>query len=660
MIYDTAMTVSLRASASTRSSRPPPTRPKEGRRKGLPPECEQDLLSLHRGEITYESFLERWGAIVERIAKYFKERRCYVTHEVEDLVQYALTEIAIRVPEWDPQRDRDVTDPTDEAMLAASIGKFIYYGIGRVITQEIKRSHGWPKKGKDGKKKAPLVHYPIDFDIAMSPDNRGQSYKAIGSGLLPGSLGDIRSALSADDDETMVRAIDVDRVLRDMSDADQLIFTALFQAHATSRSLLRAAEELCASGDSRLVGVRPDTAVARYQEILVQLDPDAPSRVRGLEVRRNRRRQRTQKEFKIMQSLPYARPTVLQSYQHVVGQPAPQRAKTTELIATIQQKFAELDPHQVQTCVSCERSVPTQYARCAFCGAVMPHVEDAEAAGDADPATMLARLDSFDSVRDYVTGLYTGVLESSWDFAQALKIIHDDKIWQRWGHVSFQAFIRDCRLAHATVYAYLRVAQNFTREQFLAANGEYTKLAIIACKTGEEQEQLLSMIAGGATQAEIRQALRGRQAGAGASEDGAPDQGQPDADGAEETDGDTNDGADEDEDGTGSTAATRAAPPMPEELRPPAPEPGRGGHEIAARAVSVTLTALTEPTEIPMLSRRANGGLARGMFDPDDCYIELSQGSDDQGRPVVVQLEFQTDELGNILPLVVRHYRIAG
>jgi hypothetical protein len=622
----------------------------EDRGKGLPFDCCHDLLALHRGQLGYPVFLERWGGIVEKIGRYFKDRRCYVSHEVEDLVQFALGEIAVRVATWDPVRDPHITDQTNETQLAGSIGRFIYYGVGKVITQEIKRAHSWPKKGgKDGeRKKAPLVHYPTDFQALMGHRGEGEGGTAAqAAGALPYTMGAIRSALSDEGGDDLIQAIDVHRVLAAMSELDRVIFAEMFEAHADSRSLLGAAEELCQSGDPRLIGVRPDGVVRRYEAILRKLDPDAPSRVRGLNAAAPRHRRR--KESQRMQSSLFMRPAVLQSYQVVFQTPAPARAKTTELIDAIQAKFAARDPLQLQPCAACERAVAIEFTSCAFCGAAMPQgaVAGTAALGapDEDPKVVLARLESFEDIRAYVTRRYVDVLEATWHFAQVIRAIHDEKTWRRWGHVSFQNFITDCKISHGTAYAYLQVAQKFTKEQFLACEGEYTKLSIIASATGAEQDRLVGLIQDGATQRELqREMKRGRSK----TDDDVP--GAAGGDDDEQGGGEDVDPADQ--------GAPRATPPMPEESRPPAPAPGRGGREVGQRAVSTAMMVLTEPQEIPMLSRKKNGGMAT-EFDPDDSYLEVSLGTDDEKRPVVMQIEFQTDELGNIMPLVVRHVRIA-
>lgn len=351
------------------------------------------------------------------------------------------------------------------------------------------------------------------------------------------------------------------------------------------------------------------------------------------------------------QQPPYVRGAILDAYPIIMGRRAPERAKTADLVAELEKQLA--GQKFLQQCLSCERQNPPELKTCAFCGAMMP-VGGAE----AEPAPLdIATIETGTEAKEFVSRSYGTLMEQTWEFGQIVLRIDADELWKRWGYISLAAFFADCGIGRDSVYSMLRVAKKFTREEFFQYDGQWTKLCIVATRDGIERQEMLDMIERGASLRELRahkkatETNRRQRSGTAETPAEGSDAGH-DVDEAEAEGGDEG-------------GEVRAAPPMPEEERRRAEEERarledeqRRKDVVEPRAVEIAFIATTQPTELPMLSRSGGGALAR-EFDPDDCYVEISQGKTEDGRDVVLQVEFMCDEDGTILPKVTRHFRVA-
>lgn len=119
---------------------------------------EADLYALRSGELSFDTFSKKYKTVFENWVGYFYRR--YTLHglDIEDLIQEALIEAWRAVDLWDENR--------------ASLKKFVCYRVGERIDREIKRSLGWPRKGRS--KPAQQIDLPIAVDNRTTNNSLNQ------------------------------------------------------------------------------------------------------------------------------------------------------------------------------------------------------------------------------------------------------------------------------------------------------------------------------------------------------------------------------------------------------------------------------------------------------------------------------------------------------
>lgn len=118
----------------------------------------EDLMALRKGQIDFAEFAKRSAPAFNALAAYFHRRwPGQMILAPDDLRQEMLLAAWVAVDEWDPKRKN-----------AATIEAFVAYQVGERVTRALRKSLGWPAKGR----KPPARAVPTAPDVATQTYDR--------------------------------------------------------------------------------------------------------------------------------------------------------------------------------------------------------------------------------------------------------------------------------------------------------------------------------------------------------------------------------------------------------------------------------------------------------------------------------------------------------